>query len=157
MTLIPRLRRRVVRAGFVRLGGTFRKSSRDRELAEELAGHVEMHADDNVRAGMTPEAARRVALIRLGGVVQTRERCACRHDLLRDHPGAHREAVCARTHAANAADGIRPAPMEPGTNAGRRAGWHLFHSAGRRLCAAFQSDAPIVGGSRFRCRAHRVN
>ena len=32
-----------------------------------------MHIEDNVRAGMTPEEARRQALIKLGGVEQTKE------------------------------------------------------------------------------------
>ena len=33
-----------------------------------------MHIDDNIRAGMTPEEARRQALGRLGGIEQTKER-----------------------------------------------------------------------------------
>jgi predicted permease len=56
-----------------RLGGLFRKEQMDRELEEELASHLEMHVADNVREGMTPEQARREALIKLGGVEQTKE------------------------------------------------------------------------------------
>src|ERR1700760_4439457 len=64
---------RRLRAWIVRLGGLFDKGRRDRELAEELEAHVRMHAEDNVRAGMTPEEARRRAVIRLGGVEATKE------------------------------------------------------------------------------------
>ena len=61
------------RAWLVRLGGLFRKERSDADLAAELESHVQMHIEDNVRAGMTPEAARREALLRLGGVEQTKE------------------------------------------------------------------------------------
>jgi predicted permease len=45
----------------------------DAEFAAELASHVEMHTDDGIRAGLSPEEARRQALIRLGGMEQTRQ------------------------------------------------------------------------------------
>lgn len=45
----------------------------DRELNDELAAHLEMHTADNLRAGMSPENARRDALLKLGGVEQTKE------------------------------------------------------------------------------------
>src|SRR5271154_2238062 len=60
-------------ASFTRLQNLFRRTRLDRELSEELASHLEMHIADNVRAGMTPEEARRNALIKLGGVEQTKE------------------------------------------------------------------------------------
>jgi predicted permease len=43
------------------------------DLAAELESHLGMHIAENVRAGMTPEEARRQALIALGGVEQTKE------------------------------------------------------------------------------------
>ena len=46
----------------------------DEDLAAELDSHLQLHVDDNLRAGMTPEAARRHALIALGGVDPTKER-----------------------------------------------------------------------------------
>jgi predicted permease len=52
----------------------FRRRETERELDEELESHLELHIADNVRAGMTPDEARRQALIALGGVEQTRER-----------------------------------------------------------------------------------
>ena len=58
------------RAWLVRLGGMFRKGRSDAELAAELESHVQMHIEESICAGMTPDAARRVALMRLGGVEQ---------------------------------------------------------------------------------------
>src|ERR1051325_10699905 len=46
----------------------------DRDLPKELDSHPQLHIDDNIRAGMTPEEARRQALLTLGGIAQTRER-----------------------------------------------------------------------------------
>jgi predicted permease len=62
-----------IRAWSMRVRSWFRKEQLDRDLAEELAGHLQLHIADNLRAGMTPEAAHRDALIKLGGVEQTKE------------------------------------------------------------------------------------
>jgi putative ABC transport system permease protein len=62
-----------LRAWFLRFGEVFRKQRRDRDLAAELESHLQMQIEDNVRAGMTPREARRQALIRLGGIDQTKE------------------------------------------------------------------------------------
>jgi predicted permease len=64
---------RTFRAWLSRLVAIFDKSKRDRELADELASHLSLHTEENLRRGMTPEEARREALIRLGGVEQTKE------------------------------------------------------------------------------------
>lgn len=64
---------RRLRALFVRLGGIFGKSRRDHELAAELESHLQMHIDDNLRAGMTPQEGRRRAIVKLGGVESTKE------------------------------------------------------------------------------------
>jgi macrolide transport system ATP-binding/permease protein len=64
---------RRVRALFVRLAGLVGRERRDRELADELASHLELHADENIRAGLSAHEARRQALIRLGGVEATKE------------------------------------------------------------------------------------
>ena len=50
------------RAWFERLGGLFHKAQREAELAAELESHLQLHVEDNLRAGMTREAARRDAL-----------------------------------------------------------------------------------------------
>src|SRR5215469_2394778 len=60
-----------VRTWFLRLAGFFRK--RDAEVSAELENHMQLHIEDNLRAGMTPDAARRDALMKLGGVEQTKE------------------------------------------------------------------------------------
>jgi hypothetical protein len=52
-----------VRALFARLAGLFARERRDRELAEEIASHLELHADENLRAGLSAQEARRQALI----------------------------------------------------------------------------------------------
>ncbi|HEY6387852.1 MAG TPA: ABC transporter permease [Candidatus Acidoferrum sp.] len=64
---------RRIRAGFFRMAGIFRKESRDRELAAEMESHLQLHIDDNLRAGMSAEEARRQALIKLGGIEQSKE------------------------------------------------------------------------------------
>ena len=40
-----------------------RKERLERDLENELASHLELHIADNLRAGMTPEEARRTALL----------------------------------------------------------------------------------------------
>ena len=65
----------------VRLGGLFRKEKRERDLTVELESHVLMHIEDNLRSGMTPGEARRRALIKLGGVEQTKEKYRDRRSL----------------------------------------------------------------------------
>ena len=42
----------------------FRQSSVDREIDAELKAHIEMRIEDNLAAGMSPEAARRDAVSR---------------------------------------------------------------------------------------------
>ena len=62
-----------LRAWLLRCKGLFSKDARERELADELETHLQMHIDDNLRAGMSPQEARRVAVMKLGGVDQTKE------------------------------------------------------------------------------------
>jgi putative ABC transport system permease protein len=64
---------RRLRAWLVRLGGLFSKEQSDRAFADEVESHLQMHIDDNVHSGMTAEEARRSALIKLGGVTQTKQ------------------------------------------------------------------------------------
>jgi predicted permease len=75
---------RQLRAFFHRLAGLFHK--RDADLAAEIESHLELHIDDNLRAGMAPEAARRDALLKLGGIESTKERYRDRRGIpLLDH------------------------------------------------------------------------
>jgi hypothetical protein len=64
---------RTLRAWFLRLAGLFGKDRRDRELSAEMASHLQLHIDENLRVGMSPEQARREATMKLGGVEQTKE------------------------------------------------------------------------------------
>jgi len=65
---------RPLRGWLVRLFSVFHRKQREQEFAEELASHLAFHMEDNLRAGMSPEEARRQALIKLGGVALTQER-----------------------------------------------------------------------------------
>jgi putative ABC transport system permease protein len=56
-----------------RLRALLRRNAVEQELDEELALHLEMEKEANVRRGMSPEAARRQAVLTLGGVEQTKE------------------------------------------------------------------------------------
>ncbi len=64
---------RQLRAWLVRLGGFLRRNRLDRDLTAEMESHLQMHIEDNLRADMTAAEARRQALIKLGGIEQTKE------------------------------------------------------------------------------------
>ena len=64
---------RQLRAWLLRFKGLFLKGARERELADEIESHLQLHIDDNIRAGMSPQEARRVAVMKLGGVDQAKE------------------------------------------------------------------------------------
>jgi len=67
-SIMDSLRRAVQRAG-----SFFRKAPLDRELDAEMQSHLELAVDENLKRGLSPEEARRQALIRFGGVVQAKE------------------------------------------------------------------------------------
>jgi putative ABC transport system permease protein len=54
--------------------GLLNTRRRERELMEELESHLALHTEDNLKRGMTPEAARRAALLKLGGTESLKER-----------------------------------------------------------------------------------
>jgi predicted permease len=56
-----------------RLGNLFRRTEMDSEIDAELKAHIAMRMDDNVARGMTPEEARRDAMVRFGNRVSMRE------------------------------------------------------------------------------------
>jgi predicted permease len=51
----------------------FQKKQHDSSLDAEVAAHLDMAIEENLRRGMPPEEARRQALVRFGGVQQARE------------------------------------------------------------------------------------
>jgi macrolide transport system ATP-binding/permease protein len=59
---------RRVRALAVKVRALFLRRRLDRDLAAEIDSHLAHHIDDNLRAGMSPEEARRQALLKLGGI-----------------------------------------------------------------------------------------
>src|SRR5688500_12276487 len=62
-----------VRAWLMRVFGVFGSSRAERDLSAEIESHLQLHIDDNVRAGMSPQEARRRAVMALGGVERTKE------------------------------------------------------------------------------------
>jgi predicted permease len=61
-----------------RLLNSFRKTH---DQDAELQSHLQFHIDDNLRSGMSPTEARRQALLRLGGLAQTKQRIQDQHTL----------------------------------------------------------------------------
>ena len=64
---------RTLRAWWSRIAGFVRPGAGERDFADELQSHIDLHTDDNIRAGMTPDEARRQALVRIGSVAGARE------------------------------------------------------------------------------------
>ena len=64
---------RRLRAWTIRLRSLLRSSAGAPDLGVELESHVQLHADELTRAGLSPSEARRRALIDLGGLEQTRQ------------------------------------------------------------------------------------
>ena len=60
-----------LRAVLARLTAVFSRRQRERAFADELESHLQMHVDDNLRAGMKPDQARRDAMWKLGGMAAT--------------------------------------------------------------------------------------
>lgn len=62
-----------IRGWLSRLRHVFNKQGAERDLVTELESHLQFHIEDNLRSGMSFEQARRQALIKLGGLDQTKE------------------------------------------------------------------------------------
>jgi predicted permease len=62
-----------IRAWVARAIGFVRPGAGEQEFADELQSHIDLHIDDNIRAGMSPDEARRQALARIGGVTSARQ------------------------------------------------------------------------------------
>ena len=56
-----------------RLAGTLFHARREGELTSEIENHLAWQTEDNIRAGMSPEQARRAALLKFGGLESVRE------------------------------------------------------------------------------------
>jgi predicted permease len=64
---------RMLRAWAYRLCGLVTRGRRQRQFDAELESHIELHVEDGVGRGLSPEEARRQALLALGGVQSARE------------------------------------------------------------------------------------
>jgi putative ABC transport system permease protein len=73
-----------------RIANLFRRERIDEEIEAELRAHIEMRTEENIAAGMTPEAARRDARMRFGNVTAIEERVAER-DVNLDLEGVWRD------------------------------------------------------------------
>ena len=65
--------RAALRQALERLRSFFRKTPMDRDLDAEMAAHLAFAIEENLRRGLSPEEASRQALVRFGGVAQSRE------------------------------------------------------------------------------------
>jgi putative ABC transport system permease protein len=64
---------RKLRGVFLRLTGLFNRRCRALEFDAELESNLQMHIEDNLRSGMSPEEARYAALRKFGNVTRVRE------------------------------------------------------------------------------------
>jgi predicted permease len=64
---------RRLRAWLLRVLGLFTGRPADADFDAELESHLQLHVDDNLRAGMPPAEARRQAMLTLGGIEGVRE------------------------------------------------------------------------------------
>jgi hypothetical protein len=64
-----------LREWILRFGGLFNTRRKNQDLDDEIESHLQLHVEDNLRLGMTPQEARRQAMIHLGGIESTKEAC----------------------------------------------------------------------------------
>jgi hypothetical protein len=64
---------RTLRLAWKRLTGTLAGARRERELAAEIEAHLAMQTEDHLARGLSPEEARRQALLKFGGVESAKE------------------------------------------------------------------------------------
>jgi putative ABC transport system permease protein len=57
------------------LRSLLRRNKAEHELSDEMRFHLERQIEENIRAGMTPQDARRAAMREFGGVEQCKEEC----------------------------------------------------------------------------------
>src|SRR5580693_2195655 len=64
-----------------RLSGLFRKGTLEPDIADEIDFHLQMEISENIRRGMSPDAARSQAMQRFGGVARVKETYRETHSL----------------------------------------------------------------------------
>ena len=70
-----------LRAFWTRLINTLRRAPHNEDFADELETHVAMDTERGIRNGLSPEEARRQALIRFGGIAKAHDAYAERQGL----------------------------------------------------------------------------
>src|SRR3954452_9525225 len=63
----------ILREEAKKLSGTLRQRTMEPEMDEEIRFHIDMQTEKNLRLGMSPEEARRAALVRFGGTERIKE------------------------------------------------------------------------------------
>jgi putative ABC transport system permease protein len=58
---------------FIRFRSSFSHARQDHELDAEISSHLDFAIEENIKRGMSPEEARRQALVRFGGVEQAKQ------------------------------------------------------------------------------------
>ena len=61
---------------WMRFRALLHRASLDNEIQEELQTHIEMRTADNIATGMSPDAARRDALLKFGNPTAMKEQVA---------------------------------------------------------------------------------
>jgi putative ABC transport system permease protein len=64
----------VLRAWALRFGELFHKEQRDHDLDAEIESHLQLQIEENMRAGMTPDEARRDARLKFGAIESVKEK-----------------------------------------------------------------------------------
>jgi putative ABC transport system permease protein len=65
--------KRALRRTWHRLLGSLLRRDPDRDLAEELDSHIQLLAEENIRRGLPPEEAHRLARLQFGSIESTKE------------------------------------------------------------------------------------
>ena len=89
---------------------TFWRADIEKDVAEELAFHIEMRVDEYVARGMTEAEARRAVADRLGDVVAARDECVHWGEMRRTHARRARFVDGLRTDVRYALRSLRRAP-----------------------------------------------
>ena len=104
-----------------KLSGSLRQRTAEPELDEEIQFHLDMQTEKNVRLGMSPEEARRAALVRFGGTERIKEEA---RDEYRSRP--------LEDFVQDLRYGVRSALARPAVHAARRAHARPRHRRQRR-------------------------
>src|SRR5690349_13719607 len=64
---------RALRRWTARLRFLFNRRDQEQDFADEIQANVALHIDDNIRSGMSPDDARRAALIKFGSIDSAKE------------------------------------------------------------------------------------